>query len=74
MDAQMCNNAEMAVIGMIVPLQKLQYNALFMSRWDVWFSLFWGKMCSMTCKCHMDRKSVLCNLSTKTAKKFLIAK
>ena len=74
MDAQMCNNAEMAVIGIIVPLQILQFDALFLPCGDVWFSPFWGKMCSMTCKCNMDRKSVLCNLSTKTAKKFLIAK
>ena len=43
MDAQMCNNAEMAVIGIIVPLQILPFDALFLFRGDVWFSLFWGK-------------------------------
>ena len=39
MDAQMCNNAEMAVIGIIVPLQILPFDALFLFRGDVLFSL-----------------------------------
>ena len=35
MDAQMCNNAEMAVIGIIVPLEILQFDALFLLRGDL---------------------------------------